>query len=173
MEPVTYHGQTMSIAHLAPFDFACPCPEIGRNLIIRAAFLNHCYTTAFDPMKHERGDIVLYDAPGRARVFDAVRHTLSHGLPQIVAGLPGQRVYQTTATRNYVYAVPMEIAGEVYEVFFQVQRDRKDGRDLRLTVESAYPMVHPVPLPKRPNSIRFNVLVYKVFTGQPVRFAAR
>ena len=173
MEPVVYQGQTFSIEHLAPFTFQCPCAEIGRELVIRVAFLNHCYTAAFDPESHDSEDILLHDAPGRPRVFDLVRYQLSHQLAGIVSGLPGAKVNQTTAIRNYVYSVPLAVAGQAYLVFFQLQRDRTHGQDLRLTVESAYPITHALPLPKRPSSIRFTVLAYRVFSGKPVKFAPR
>jgi hypothetical protein len=107
-------------------------------------------------------------------VFDAIRYQLSHGLPAIVGSLPGKKVNQTPVQRNYVYAVPMDVAGQMYEVFFMIQRAAKEsGADLRLTVESAYPVKVPHQLPKRPSSIRFNVLVYKVFKGERVRFSPR
>lgn len=171
--PIVFNGSEVSVAHLAPFRFTCPCTEIKRELVIHAAFANHCYTAAFDAAQHASDDIVLHDGPSRPRVFDLVRYELSHQLPAIIADLPGKRVNQTTAIRNYVYAVPLAVAGQVYEVFFQLQRARGDGIDLRLTVESAYPVSHPIPLPKRPSSIRFNVLAYKVFAGKGVKFAPR
>lgn len=173
MTPIVFNGSEVSIAHLAPIRFTCPCPDIRRDLVIQASFANHCYTAAFDAVRDVSDDIVLHDAPGRPRVFDLVRYELSHQLPAIIADLPGKRVNQTTAIRNYVYAVPLAVAGQVYEVFFQLQRARGDGIDLRLTVESAYPVSHPISLPKRPSSIRFNVLAYKIFAGKSVKFAPR
>jgi hypothetical protein len=86
-------------------------------------------------------------------------------LPQIITRLPGERVHQAAQRRNYVYAVPLDIERQDYEVFFMLQRAEKvPGIDLRLTVESAYPVDTPIPRPKRPNAIRFRVLVYNWYT---------
>lgn len=173
MKQSTPGGGGPSIAHLAPLVIRCACPDIGRDLVIRVAFSNHCYSEKFDPERHDPEQIIVRDAGGR-RVFCPVRHGLSYRLPEIVKRLPQEQVYQTAQRRNYVFAVPLAIEGQVYEVFFVLQRAEKvPGIDLRLTVESAYPVDAPTPRPRRPNAIRFKVLAYKVLRGQPVRFAAR
>jgi hypothetical protein len=103
-----------------------------------------------------------------------IRHGLSIGLPEIVCALSDKKVFQTAEQRNYVYAVAIETPNHTYEVFFMLQRaERTPELDLRLTVESAYPVVSPTPLPKRPRAIRFTILAYKTFARQPVIFAAR
>ncbi len=61
----------------------------------------------------------------------------------------------------------------IYEIYFMLQRASGGSTDLRLTVESAYPVVAASPVPKRPNKIRFAVLALKVFRREPVRFAVR
>lgn len=161
------------IGHLKPYMILCPCPDIGRDLTIRVNFLSHCYTEHFDPDQHDRTEIIIRDAGG-PRVFCPIRHGLSLRLPGIVARLPDARVYQTAERRNYVYAVPLETEDGLYEMYFMLQRvERRQGTDLRLTVESAYPVNAPTPRPRRPNSIRFVVLARKVFLRQPVRFAPR
>lgn len=50
---------------------------------------------------------------------------------------------------------------------------KKEGMDLRLTVESAYPVDEPSKLPAKPGAIRFTVLATKVWKGEEVRFAPR
>lgn len=174
MKPILHNGQEMPIGHLAPTSLRCDCSKIGRDLVVRAIFANHCYTKAFDPEAHTNEQIIHYDSPERPRVFCPVRHELSYGLPTLVAELPARKVHQTAQRRNYVYVVPLEVNWQAYEIYFMIQRAQKvEGCDLRLTIESAYPVLAPAVLPKRPNNIRFRLLAYKVFAGQEVRFAPR
>lgn len=173
LKTIIHDGAAVSLDHLAPLTFTCPCRDIGRDLIVGVVFLNHCYTEHFDETKHRKEQIVLYDGGSRPRVFCPIRHGLSVRLPGAVSSLPGKRVFQTPEQRNYVYAVPLELEGQVYEIFFQLQRYRAEGADLRLTVESAYPVENRSPTRRRPQAIRFNVLAYKILGNRPVRFAPR
>lgn len=162
------------LSHLCPIKFDCPCAGLEHPLRIRAVFSPHCYTDAYDPQKHIVDAICVYDAyPNRPRVFSVLRYALSLQLPEIVRSFPGVKVHQTAQARNYVYAAPVETADGVYCVFFMLQRNRTDGADLRLTVESAYPVVGAMARRKRPNTIRFSVLALKIFKRQPVRFSPR
>jgi hypothetical protein len=175
LRPILHQGVAVSIGHLAPFAFPCPCDPIGRDLVIQAAFSNHCYTEKFNPSVHSREQIVLYEGGrSRPRVFCQIRHELSFQLPDLLRALPGRKVHQTPEQRNYVYVVPLPVGDQTYDIFFMLQRmAHGDGADLRLTVESAYPKGRPLVLPKRPHGIRFGVLAHKVFMRQPVRFAPR
>ena len=142
--------------------------------MIGVIFRNHCYTEKFDPSRHTRDDILLYDAPNRPRVFSSSRYELSTRLPEIVSQLGGAKVYQTRQRRNYVYVTRLALPDLIYEVYFTLQRaENVPTMDLRLTVESAYPVAEASALPRRPHQIRFAVLAYKILRRQPVRFAPR
>lgn len=169
-----HDGTEHSIAHLAPGKtITCACKEMERDLVIRVIYTNHCYTENFDPKKHNEEEILIKEAKDRHRVFCPIRHGLSHKLPEILADLPNRKVHQTAQGRNYVFVVPLEVEGQMYEVYFMLQRASKDDEaDLKLTVESAYPNGGSN-VRKRPNTIRFFVLAYKVMMNQRVRFAAR
>jgi hypothetical protein len=172
-KPVIIDGRKFSTDHLAPMSIRCRCEDVDHNLSICVDFSNHCYTERFDVSRHDWTQIIVRDSGG-ARVFCQTRHGLSLRLPDIVRRLPEETVYQTTQKRNYVYAVPLDIAGQLYEIFFMLQRADSDlVADLRMTIESAYPTDDPSPRPKRPNGIRFKVLAFKVLRRQPVRFAPR
>jgi hypothetical protein len=171
-KPIVVGGREFSVAHLAPMTIGCPCEEVGRNIIIRVAFSNHCYTESFDPERHDPAHIIFTEHD-RSRVFCCVRHGLSFRLPGIVERLPGERVYQTNQQRNYVYAVQLEIDGQDYEVYLRLHREKMRDADLRMMIESAYPVDVPTIRPKRPNAIRFRVLAYKTLCGKQVRFAVR
>jgi hypothetical protein len=168
-----HNGQVVSIGHLAPTTIACPCKQIGRDLVIRVVFTHHCYTEKYDPGCHKPEQILFTDSPDHQRVFCPIRHGLSHKLPVLVTDLPRRRVHQTAQIRNYVYVVPLEIDNQWYEIYFMLQRAAAgDEADLRLTIESAYPNGG-TNIRKRPRAIRFAVLAHKVLTNQPVRFAPR
>jgi hypothetical protein len=176
LKPIKYGGQVMTLNHLAPITFDCPCPDIGRPLSIRAHFTSHCYTEEYDPDVHALDQIVLREGGKkgqvRFRVFCPVRYELSHQLPTLITSLPdNQKVHGTAEGRNYVHVVSLSGRASPYEIYFMLQR--ADGTDLRLTVESAYCRDEPSSPRKRPNTIRFVVLARKVYTRQPVRFTPR
>lgn len=82
------------------------------------------------------------------------------------------RVFQTWESRNYVYLAEVGAGGGAgpYHVFFSLKR-RQNPSGVDLMVESAYrkdPSTYTPP--KRPNSVRFGMLVEKVFANQPLRF---
>jgi hypothetical protein len=171
---IIFERREVSISHLAQMPISCWCDQLDHSISISVKFSHHCFTEAFDASRHDRQQIVLYERGGRARIFCPIRHKLSFRLPDIVKGLPDQRVYQTPQSRNYVYVVPTDISGQTYNIFFMLQRADGDlFADLRMTVESAYPSDGSGTRSKRPNSIRFKVLAYKVLRREPVRFAPR
>jgi hypothetical protein len=171
---ITIHtGEKFALGHMAQTVIKVPCADIERDIVIGVTFTCHCYTEKFAAKKHKEEEIALKDSGGRFRVFCKIRHELSARLPDIISSLPGKKVHQTAQQRNYVYSVPLEVDGQIYEVYFMLQRHNGDGFDLRLTVESAYAVQVASPTRKRPRTIRFNVLAYKVLMNQPVKFAAR
>lgn len=153
---------------------ACPCEAIGRNLVIEVDFSNHCYSKKFIEGEHRKEEIIVHEAKGRKRVFCPERHGLSLRLPAIIAELPNCKVHQTRQSRNYIYVVPLEIAQQFYEIYFMIQRaEDRPGIDLRITVESAYPVTELSPLPKRPGSIKFQLLARKILRREKIEFSAR
>jgi hypothetical protein len=174
VKPILHNGEEMPIEHLAPMYVKYDCTVIGRGIVVRVIFANHCYTEEFDPQAHAKEQIILYDAPDRPRIFCPIRYGLSKQLPEIITELHTKRVHQTSQRRNYVYALHLRVENRLYEIYFMLQRAQADElADLRLTVESAYPVAAPTILPKRPNNIRFAILAAKVLRNQPVKFAAR
>ncbi|PZA10696.1 hypothetical protein DNX69_15195 [Rhodopseudomonas palustris] len=88
--------------------------------------------------------------------------------------LPSSKVHQTSQRRNYVYVVRLELERRPYEIYFMLQRAANNAEaDLRLTVESAHLAETRSNVSRRPNSIRFVILAYKILANQPVRFAPR
>ena len=95
----------------------------------------------------------------------------------MVALLPAAKVHQTPERRNYVYygEAPLD-DGRALQMFFRLSRAggraQELGCDLDMFVESAY-VADELVKRKRPSSIRFLLLAYKVLRGEEVRFAAR
>lgn len=173
---IVHDGKEVPVDHLHTdeISFTCPCEELGRDIVVRVHFTHHCYTKAFDEEEHAENQIVCYDAPDRPRVFCPIRYKLSLELPVIIKTLATHRVHQTTVQRNYVFVVPLNVNNQLYEIYFMLQRALSDDKaDLRLTVESAYPVEAATPVPKRPNAIRFRILAYKTLRNEPIRFAPR
>ena len=171
---IIYDGSEVDLVHMtSSMEILCQCAELDRELKIRVAFQNHCYTEKFDPRIHTREQICLTEGKDRDRVFCPIRYALSHRLRGLIEALPERKVHQTGQVRNYVYVVLLEIEKQHYEIYFMLQRAAKsDKADLRLTVESAYPNGGHN-LRKRPREIQFAVLAHKVLTNQQIRFAAR
>ena len=176
--PFVLEGVHYDLGHLAPRVVLCPRPApitaTGEpSLRIGVAFSHHCYTvgTAEDPaaaqMYHvtERGDV---------RLFNTARWELSQAhLPGMVASLPTAKVEHTWEQRNYRYALSTLIPdGSEYQMFFSLRRSGEPGADLRLFVESAYPIL-PANRPRGPGVIRFAVLAVKVLRGEPIRHPPR
>ncbi len=116
-----------------------------------------------DPAEH-----VCYDN----RIFCEQRYELSPNLAPIVKSFPEARVFQTWERRSYVYLAKVELGeeGGIYHVFFGLKRRKAPG-GVNLSIESAYrkdPSNYTPP--KRPNSVRFGLLVEKVFAGHPLNF---
>jgi hypothetical protein len=174
VKPVVHNGKVLSIDHLAPMTVKCPCTQIDRDLLVDVIFANHCYTEKFIEGLHQPEQIILTEAKDRHRIFCPTRYELSHCLPDLIKALPKSKVHQTSQQRNYVYVVKLEIEDKPYEIYFMLQRaDKNSKADLRLTIESSYLDEDGLNVRKRPNSIRFMVLAYKVLTNQRIRFAPR
>jgi hypothetical protein len=168
-------GESYSLAHLQPRVVTCPrhdptAEDAPLRILVR--FSDHCYSRAFVEGVHLRSEAVGYGA--RKRAFCRERHEGSFSLPAIIDALPSQRVYQTAQTRNYVHFVYQpQFEGREYQVYFTLKKKPVEANDLLLFVESAYPAVEPPSLRKRPRNIRFQLLAWKVFRNEEVRFAAR
>jgi hypothetical protein len=176
--PIIVGSVHYDLGHLAPLVLPCPRPASTpavneAPLRIEVAFSHHCYTvsTADDPAAAktyhvaERGDV---------RLFNAARWELSRThLPGMVLALPTARVEHTWELRNYRYALSTSLPdGSEYQMFFSLRRSGNPDSDLRLFVESAYP-IPPASRPSGPGIIRFAVLAMKVLHGERIRHPPR
>jgi hypothetical protein len=168
--PFLLQNAHYDLSHLAPTQLLCPrIGDQGPQLVIEVAFSHHTYTVSAmgDPAAAalyrvvERGDV---------RFFDHERWQLSREhLPGMVAALPAARVEFTWEARNYRYAMgTLLLSGSEYGMFFSLRQSATPGHDLRMVVESAYP-VPAGSRPRPPGVIRFGVLAMKVLRGEKVK----
>lgn len=163
--PFSHGNKPVDLAHLEPFDFSVTAPSKAARRVF-VTFSSHVFTRGAE--QPDPQDLICFDG----RVFCQERYELSRGLPSIIAGFPTARVLQTWEKRNYVYlaTVTRTPADGPYHVFFSLKK-RVNPSGVNLMVESAYrrsPSSYTPP--RRPNAVRFGLLVDKVFLGQPLTF---
>lgn len=167
--PFVVDGQEVSLLHLDPFEFRCPTPD-GNDRRVKVVYSSHVFTRS--RTETDNLESVCFDN----RVFCPERYSESMNLMSSLARLPNCKVFQTWEKRNYLYFADEEPneAGR-YHVFFEVmKKGGKRNRHVELRVESAYRAVDTSYLPsKRPNSVRFSILVQNVLMERPLVFAAR
>ena len=153
------------LTHLAPRAIACQRPDGLPPMRISVAFSHHCYTVRLDA---GAGGLRVVER-GDARLFDVERWELSRAhLAGMVEALPMAVVEDTWEQRNYRFAIRAAVAGgRHYQMFFGLRRAEGPDADLRLFVESAYP-IPPASRPKGPGVIRFAVLAMKVLRGDRI-----
>ena len=173
-QPLHIHGQVYDLSHLDPFQFEVSSTKVPRPLRINVRFTNHCFSEAFDPVKHPVDEPVIPDGQ-RRRAFCPDRYDLSPGLPALIRGLaePAARVHETATRRNWMHAALVEvpIAGTRYQIFFELRRtipERRRLQDLDMVVESAYPADPNRPEPNILGPVRFALLAGSLYLGKMV-----
>lgn len=172
--PLQIRAQVYDLAHLDPFQFEVSSTKVPRPLRVNVRFTNHCFSEAFDPIKHADDEPVIPDGAKR-RAFCPDRYALSPRLPGLIRGLsnPAARVYETAARRNWMHAAIVEVpvVGTRYQIFFELRRTapvRRHLQDLDMVVESAYPADPNRPEPNILGPVRFALLAGSLFVGKPV-----
>lgn len=172
--PLRIRGQVHDLAHLDPFQFEVSSTKVPRPLRINVRFTNHCFSEAFDPIKHPTDEPVIPDGP-RRRAFCPDRYSLTTRLPGLIRDLadPAARVHETAARRNWMHAAIIEVpvAGTRYQIFFELRRtipERRRLQDLDMVVESAYPADPNRPEPNILGPVRFALLAGSLYVGKAV-----
>lgn len=163
--PFHHDNKEIDLSHLEPLDLQVETPSRATRTV-HVTFSPHTFTRGIeenDPKGHECFD---------QRIFCPDRHELSKSLAEIIKTWPTRRVLQTWERRSWVYLAAIELGteGGPYHIFFSLQRRAAPAR-IDLMIESAYrkdPSSYTPP--KKPQPIRFALLVEKVFQGQPLRF---
>jgi hypothetical protein len=152
-------GQRYEFAHLQPFEIAL---QLGlddgtlHQLAVQISFSTHCFTEAFDPVKHQ--DHHRYNYRQELRAFDLQRYSCSLSLPSIIQNLPRCKVYRASNS-NYTYVAQLQLEGvaQPYSLFFQFKPQVSSARGvLKMYVQSAY--LSPLKTAKNAQSWRFIAL---------------
>lgn len=159
-------GTVYDLTHLS---FKVHCWEIElknkqKKLVhVDVKYSCHCFTRK--PKQDEEFDEswVIMDHTQR-RLFDTMRYALSLELPEIIATLPGQKVFQT-GHHNLVRVAAVNNAGAAsdYFIFFELSRS---GKRMKLFVESAYTADLLIDKPKYEKPIRFLVALRNSYEGR-------
>lgn len=166
-QSVFFRGKRHDLDHLDPFVVVVDSRKARKALHVKVLFSLHCFS--FGGVSEENAD--LFDHRGAPRAFCPVRYGLSFELPGAIRNLcdGDLKVRQSAARRNWVYATRIESSSGPYYAFFEIKkvRPKKHREDLRLIVESAYPIEG-----KPPNTrgrMGFAMLCTKTYLGETIR----
>jgi len=165
--PVSSNGIEYNLNHLNPIDMSIDSEKSKRILRVHIVFSNHCFTKKLLDGQCS-SEVVFKEKNRQDRYFCPQRYDLSKSLPEIISSLNHKKVkvYQTTSRRNWLHSIKTQIDGQIYCIFFEIRRSHKPTEDVRITVESAYP----VSAKKQPaviGSMGFILLVGKIYLNEP------
>ncbi len=165
--PLLANGKEYDLLHLSPFTFTVESTAAQKKLVVFVRFSLHCIAVKYGDIPHPAGFPIMLDNGGRERSFCHTRYELSKQLPCIIRGLVQKKVIQTASRRNWVYTLEIETPKGPYYVFFEIRRSSRDGLDLDLFVESAYPKLTGS-APKLLGKMKFAMLCGKIYQGKAV-----
>ncbi len=143
-EDVVYNSTVISFEHLEPFTFQFQSIKANRTLRVHVTFTNHCFTRGIYEDEPADNDLLFDTDTARPRVFCPIRWENSKRLRGIIEeqlNRPSTKVYETNASKNWVYSIKIDNPAGPYHLFFSVSRasgEKKKIQDLNLVVESAY-----------------------------------
>ena len=163
-------GAPINFNHLEPFQFLVATEARPGGARIDVRFSNHCFSETYNPATHSGSIVDVWDR-GLRRVFSRQRYDLSLGLRGIVEALPTSPIFLTPEA-NFVRVITAGNKGiSEYRVYFNAKHGR-DGSDVSLFIESAYPpdFSKQVLKPSQMTKVRFSVLVDKTIRGEKIKF---
>lgn len=170
-EPLEVDGEIIEFPHLEPFQMQVWSERARKELQVDVRFTNHCFSRGLYDGEDINEEQVFLDHNDQPRVFCPRRHELALDLPGFLQQMnhPKVKVYQTAARRNWTYMLEIEDPALPYYIFFALRRaPQTDVDDLKLTVESAYPVSEDFPAPNLLGRMGFQLLCGKTYLGEPV-----
>lgn len=137
--------------------------KLCKQIEVEVIFSCHCFSRSPKEGEEYRQEQVVYDHK-KVRLFDIRRYQLSLKLPEIISELPAHKVFQTGYHNlvRVVVADPLESSSE-YHVFLALTRN---GKKVKMVVESAYPADLLEDRKKFDKPIRFRVALRNRFEGR-------
>lgn len=162
-------GNATSLSHLEPFEFQCLPRGYVQPIVLNVRFNDHCFTTGFDPTKHDPLDILptLLVTKTEKRVFCPDRYNLSFQLPELIKAFCGKRI-ASTRDGNLVRVESPD--GQSYAIFFTMRK--QSATRVNLFVVSAYP-IGPGKKVAYTGEMKFDIALAKILRGEKAKFPNR
>ena len=137
--------------------------------MLNVRFNDHCFTTGFDPAKHDPADIMptMLVSKTETRVFCKDRYKLSFQLPELIKAFGSKRI-ASTRDGNLVRVESPD--GQTYAIFFTLRTH--NAARVNLFVVSAYP-IGPGKKVADTGEMKFDIALAKILRGEKARFPRR
>jgi hypothetical protein len=163
-KPLVVGSVTYDLSHLEPFQFHVMPWGMTEVVTVNTRFHDHCFTEAFDPLKHQKPVSSSQYSPHEKRAFDPERYELSKNLPEFVRQICGKKI---TSTRNGNLARVELANGDKYAIFFTLRR--ANNRRADLFVVSAFRWQRSDAVAST-GSMKFDVALSKILQRKPLKF---
>lgn len=162
-------GGATSLSHLEPFEVQCLPRDYAQPITLNVRFNDHCFTTRFDPVKHDPLDILpaLLVSKTEKRVFCPDRYNLSFHLPELIKTFGSKRI-ASTRDGNLVRVESPD--GQTYAIFFTLRK--QSAERVNLFVVSAYP-IQPGKKVADTGEMKFDIALAKILRGEKAKFPNR
>ena len=162
-------GNKTSLSHLEPFEFQCLPRDYSEPVTLSVRFNDHCFTTGFDPLKHDPLDILpaILVAKTEKRVFCRERYKFSLFLPELIKALGCKRI-ASTRDGNLVRIESPD--GQTYAIFFTLRK--QNAARVNLFVVSAYPIGTGKKVAYT-GEMKFDIALAKTLRGEKAKFPNR
>ena len=163
-----YGGTGLHFDHLQSRDLICTTLARPGGVRIRVSFSCHCFTETYLQDRHKDRPFLIDG--GRKRAFCPTRFEMSRQLPELIDSLPAAQVYLTPES-NFMRLG----AGDTteYRMYFSLKRLSRGPYDLKLYVQSAYPLERPGLALTKMQKVRFKVLADKILNQERLGFHRR
>ena len=118
-KPLIVRGEDIDLSRLETFEFEVRPVGSQANATVRVVFNNHCFSEAFDAIKHTVPLSETHVSSHEKRGFARERNELSKSLRGHIQNFPGQRIAQTR-TGTLVKVTLSD--GRGYGIFFMLKR---------------------------------------------------
>lgn len=170
-KPFEINGKIYDLTHLHPktlvFKQEAKDDKPERTYQIMVIYGLHCFSRKIgDTDTDER---YFYSDDREKRVFDIDRYAMSEALPAIIDALNQKKCFHTGHGNFFIVELINNDGNNAeYEVYFKVSKSSKKDT-LNLFIESAYVRDRAHSNRARKKPIRFNVILYNVFEGKPIK----